>query len=182
MATIVNFIILGLIAYNQVLYYMDVIGDVLTNGDTGCDLRVGFYSWAGGLALMFLCALIFAPAVIIVLGILVVVQIVQIIMLFRSYGSNIKGALFCSFVYLLGSIGTVITVGTFVSVLIILLIILAMLWVCSKVFGWGSNSKRKTGRITYKDGTSEEAEQTGRGILGETYWRGKESGKEYTET
>jgi len=182
MATIVNFVLLGLIAYNQILYFMDVIGDVLANGE-GCDIRMGLYSWAGGLALMLLCAMIFAPAVIIVLGLLVAVQIAQIVMFFRSYGSNLKGAFFCSFVYLLGGIGTFITVGTFVSILILVLIAVAFLWVCSKVFGWGSKSKRKTGRVMDKSGhTIEEVEETGRGVLGETYWTGKDSGKEYTET
>jgi hypothetical protein len=48
----------------------------------------------------------------------------------------------------------------------------------------GGNRKFRT-TVYHGDGTSdsyeEEAEETGRGILGERFYRGKDSGKEYTE-
>jgi hypothetical protein len=65
--------------------------------------------------------------------------------------------------------------ATLVFVFIIVLVIGFMLYL---MYPPESNGKKT---IHYSDGTSEEAEKTGRGILGETYYKGKESGREFVE-
>ena len=46
---------------------------------------------------------------------------------------------------------------------------------------YGSNNKGKNGTIFHSDGTSEKGELTGKGILGERYYKGKDSGKEFVD-
>ncbi|MDR0756798.1 MAG: hypothetical protein LBF85_03020 [Tannerella sp.] len=178
---IINFVLLGGIVYNQALYFMDVMSDVFANGDTLCDYRLGIYSYLGGLALLMLFAAFFPAFAFIVIILLAIMQIVQLVMFFRSYGANVKGAFFCSFVYLLGSIGTLVVTMTFVSILIIIILALALLWLILKITGIGSNKPLGKAKIHYSDGTSEEADETGRGVLGERYYRGKDSGDEFVK-
>ncbi|MDR2041972.1 MAG: hypothetical protein LBP98_06590 [Tannerella sp.] len=177
--TIINFFLLGGIVYNQVFYFLDAMNDVLAGGNTSCDLRLGLYSYAGGLALLILCGFFFEAGIFWALGLLAVMQIIQLVMLFRSYGANLKGAFFGSFVYLLGSIATVVTVLTFVNMLIIVVLGLAVLWLVLKMTNFGSGPSGGKARIDYSDGRSEEAVETGRGIFGERYYRGKESGRTF---
>jgi|GEM_PF-6136450 len=178
--TIVNFFLLGGIVYNQILYFFDVLGDVLTKG-TGCDIRFGLYSWVGSIACALLCGFFFRAGIIWVLLLLCILQLVQSILIFRSFAPNLKGAFFAVFVYLLGTTGTILTALTFISILIIVVVALVFLWLVLKFIDFGSGSKRRKGTAYYSDGTSEEVEETGRGILGERYYKGKDSGNEFVE-
>ena len=179
--TVINFIIMGGVVFNQILYLFDVISDVFENGNAGCDLRWGLYSWVGGLVCLFICGFFFQEGLLFVLLIVGLIQIVQSIFIFRSYKENIKGAFLGISVYLLGTTATVLTLTTFLVMLIIVVIGGAILWLIMKLTGMSdsSSSSGKKGRFHYSDGTSEEA--TGeKGVLGETYWTGKDSGNQHT--
>ena len=178
--TVINFFLLGGIVYNQILYLFDVIDDVFSNGNAGCDLRLGLYGWGGGFVCALLCSFFYKeglPWIFLVVGIM---QIIQSVLIFRSYGKNIKGAFWGVFVYLLGTIGTVVIFMVFLGILIIIVIGFAVLWFALKLLG-GSDSKTGKVSVDWSDGRSEEAEETGRGILGERYYRGKETGREFQD-
>jgi hypothetical protein len=133
--TIINFVLLGFISYNQIFYLLDVLGDLLYNtfDMVTCDFRPGLYSWPIAVLLVVLCAIVYRPGINFVLIALAVVQLVQIVLIFRSYRGNVKGSMFCSLVYLIGSFGTVVTVATFASILIIVAAILTALWIVLKL-------------------------------------------------
>lgn len=178
--TIVNFILLGGIIYNQVLYLYDVINDVFTNGKVNCDINLGLLSYVGALICLILCGLFFKAGIPWVFGILGILQVIQLILIFRSYSRNVKGAFFAVFVYLLGTIGTAAISVIFIGILIFVAMAFAVLWLVLKLTG-SSNSSGEKVTAHYSDGSSEEVEQTGKGILGERYYRGKESGREFQD-
>jgi len=131
--TIINFFLFGGIVYNQILYLFDVMYDVLANGNAGCDLRLGYYSWIGGLVGVLLCGFLFKAGIPVVLIIIGILQIIQAVLIFKSYGKNIKGAFWGIFAYLLGSIGTLAIFVAFLSILILVVVGLAVLWLVLKL-------------------------------------------------
>ena len=142
--TVINFIIMGGVVVNQILYLFDVISDVFENGNAGCDLRWGLYSWVGGLVCLFICGFFFQEGLLFVLLIVGLIQIVQSIFIFRSYKENIKGAFLGISVYLLGTIGTVLTLTTFLVMLIIVVIGGAILWFIMKLMDSDSSSSNSS--------------------------------------
>lgn len=176
--TIVNFFLLGGIVYNQIMYLKDVIDDVFAKGNVVCDVTLGLFSWVVALVCLVLCGFFFKAGISWVIFILGIMQFIQSILIFRSYGKNIKGAFFAVFVYLLGTIGTVLTLMTFLGILILVIIGIAI--VCFFLAVLGNDSGGKKGRIYYNDGTSEEA-TVEKGLMGETYYKGKDSGNEYVK-
>lgn len=177
--TIINFFLLGGVVISQILYMFDVFIDVFTNGNAGCDLRLGYFSWIGGFICALLCSWFFEEGLTWVFVVVGIMQVIQSVLIFRSYGNNIKGAFWGVLVYLLGICGTVAVLYVFIVMLIIVLLGIAVLWLVMKLTGVGESSSGKSGRIHYSDGSSEEA--TGeKGALGETYWTGKKSGNTHT--
>jgi hypothetical protein len=64
------------------------------------------------------------------------------------------------------------------SLVLILALIVLVLWIVLLATGGGGGGRKKKAKIRYSDGREEDAEESGKGILGETYYKGKESGKE----
>ncbi|MDR2926906.1 MAG: hypothetical protein LBV41_01695 [Cytophagaceae bacterium] len=62
----------------------------------------------------------------------------------------------------------------------IALLMLLVLWIFYYFFLGGAERPVKT-HAHYSDGTKEEVEYTGKGITGEMYYKGKESGNEFVE-
>lgn len=125
--TVINFFLFGGIVYNQILYLFDVMGDVFANGKGGCDLKLGVYTWIGGFIVGLLCSFFFKAGLQVVLVVICILQLIQAVLIFKSYGKNIKGAFWGVFVYLLGSIGTVVTLLIFLGILILVAIVAAVL-------------------------------------------------------
>ena len=127
--TIINFLLFGAIIYNQILCLFDALDDIFANNNTGCDLRLGYYSWIVGAIGALICALFFEDKgiqwVFIILGIM---QIIQSILIFISFGKNVRGALLCVFVYLLGTIGIAAALKVFVVMFIIVAVVGAVLY------------------------------------------------------
>ena len=179
--TIVNFILMVGIVFNQLLYLKDVMEDVLDKQNLAFDmLWLGLLSYGGGIVCGFICAFFFQAGIPWVLGIVGILQLVQIILIFVGYKKNFKGGAFASFVYLLGTLGTVAALMSALVLLIIVLLAFAVLALVLKLAG-GSDSKSGKVSVDWSDGRSEEAEETGRGILGERYYRGKETGREFQD-
>ena len=177
--TIINFFLLGGVVVNQILYLFDVIGDVFANDNVSCSLKLGYYSWIGGFVCLLPCAFFFQDGVPYVFLLVGLMQIIQSVLIFRSYGKNIKGASWGVSVYLLGTIGTVLVFTTLLVMLIIVVLGALAIWLVLKLMGTDEAGSVKKGRIHYSDGSSEEA--TGeKGPLGETYWKGKDSGNTHT--
>ena len=116
--TIINFFIFGGIVYNQILYLFDVMGDVLANGNAECNLKMGINTWIVGFIVALLCSFFFKRGLPFVLAAVCILQLIQAALIFSSYGRNIKGAFWGAFVYLFGSIGTVVTLMAFLGILI----------------------------------------------------------------
>ena len=116
--TVINFFLFGGVIYNQILYLFDVMGDVLANGNAECSLKTGVNTWIGGFIAALLCSFFFRRGVPLVLAVVCILQLIQAALIFRSYGRNIKGAFWGVFVYLLGSIATVVTLMAFLGILI----------------------------------------------------------------
>lgn len=74
----------------------------------------------------------------------------------------------------------VLTFGAFylAMMLVVVALLLLFLYVVGKIFFGGGSKKSKKWKVTHADGTEEEAEETGKGICGETYIRTKD-GDEY---
>jgi hypothetical protein len=49
------------------------------------------------------------------------------------------------------------------------------------VYGYGNGRSGGKATMHYSDGSSEEAEMTGKGVLGETYYKGKDSGNTFID-
>ena len=180
--TVINFFLFAGIVINQVLYLFDILADVLANGNTRCDFRLGLYSWVGAFICGIFCRFFYQAGLPWVYTILCIMQLVQLVLIFKSYGKNIIGAFWCVFVYLFGTIGTAVTLLIFIGLLILVVVLIAVGWMILKLTGVAdSNSSRGKARVDWSDGKSEEAEETGRGILGERYYKGKDTGREFQD-
>lgn len=177
--TIINFLLFAGMIFNQIMYLFDVFEDVFANGNAGCNLKLGIYSWLGAFIGIIICSIFYERGIIWVFVALCVMQLIQSFLIFRSYGKNIKGAFWGVFVYLFCSIATIVTLMIFIFLLIVVVIGIAVIWLILKFSGFGSSSRGGNARISWSDGHSEEAEETGRGILGERYYRGKDTGRTF---
>jgi preprotein translocase subunit SecG len=130
--TIIDFILFGLICYNQFLYFIDVIDDVVNNNDICCDFRTGLYSWGIGIILIFLASVFYKEVLPYLYGALAIAQIIQVILIFRSYDGDIKNALICSLIYLIGSVGTACVLALYMTILAIVVIGFCILWIVLK--------------------------------------------------
>jgi peptidoglycan/LPS O-acetylase OafA/YrhL len=85
--------------------------------------------------------------------------------------------------YMLALFGIIFLVSFYLVmwVLIIALCLVAAYFILVYGVGNGPSKGKKKGRMYYRDGSSEEAEETGRGVLGETYYQGKDSGNTYVD-
>ncbi|MDR1340297.1 MAG: hypothetical protein LBK58_09635 [Prevotellaceae bacterium] len=182
--TVINFILLCGVVYNQVYCYISILEDIPARNNVECDYSLGWLSAVGGVILGFIFALFFKAGHLYLFAIVVLLQIVQIIMIFKCYGRDKrKGAWFCSFAYLLGTFGSILTASVLIALLIIIAVGIGILWICSKAFGWGDSGSGETPKVRgyYSDGTSEEMEYQGKGITGEKYYKGKDTGNTYVD-
>lgn len=67
------------------------------------------------------------------------------------------------------------------SLALMLVLGILVIWFVLKLVGDGSSKGKKKIRVHYNDGSSEEMEEDGRGILGERYFKNKESGNTYVD-
>ena len=90
-------------------------------------------------------------------------------------GAKIGYAVYILFLYS-------ITMAVFATLTVVLVFVVAgllALYILS-LFISDDGKGKKTATIRWSDGRTEEAEQTGRGITGERFYKGKDSGKEIT--
>jgi uncharacterized membrane protein YfcA len=105
---------------------------VVDNNDICCDFRTGLYSWGIGLILIFLASVFYKEALPYLYGALIIAQVIQVVLIFRSYNGDIKNALICSFIYLIGSVGTACVLGLYMTILAIVAIGFCILWIVLK--------------------------------------------------
>ncbi len=67
------------------------------------------------------------------------------------------------------------------TIAMMLVLIVLVLWIILMFIGGGSDDKKKKIKVHYNDGTSEEMEENGRGVCGETYYKNKDSGNTYKD-
>lgn len=122
--TIINFILFGVIVYNQIMCYFNTLIDVEYNSGGGFDKRWGVYSWIIGIISAIVSGIFFPVALPFILAAFVICQLVQIILIFKgtvAYG-GVGKAFLCLSVYLLGSLSTILILAHFIVLLIIVLI------------------------------------------------------------
>ncbi len=108
-------------------------------------------------------------------------KVYRVIKNFRTIGSKIG---FTAYILLLFGISTCIFV-TLASIALMIVLALLAIWLVFSLIGSDSSSggsgKKKKINVRYSDGTSEDMEEDGRGILGETYYKNKNSGNTYVD-
>ncbi len=140
--TIVNFILFGLVVYNQIMCFMDTMNDVQYNNDSYIDTRWGIYSWIGGLIAAVVCAIFFSEYLYIVGIVFLVLQLIQIFLIFKNRGDGgVLGAFLFLGVYLFGSIATMLILVHFLTLLIIVLIGLLVLTILAHSGSSSSNER-----------------------------------------
>lgn len=93
---------------------------------------------------------------------------------FVSVGTKIG---YAAYIFMLFTISSAIFI-TLAFVAIFLIMAALALWI-AWFFISGGSSKGKKVRINYSDGSSEDGDITGKGITGETFVKGRESGREF---
>lgn len=122
--TIVDFIIFGIIVYNQFMCFFDTLADVEYNSYGSFDKRWGIYSWTWGIVIGVISG-IFFPAALPFVGIaFAVCQLVQLVLIFKGVvpQGGWGHAFLCLAVYLLGSLSTVLILAHFVVLLLIVVV------------------------------------------------------------
>lgn len=122
--TIVDFVLFGIVVYNQILNFFYLLGDVQYNTGGYFDFRWGLYSWAGAVILGIALGIFFPVALPAVPIALLVCQVVQLVLIYRAVApsAGAGNALFAMGIYLLGSLATILILMHFVALLIIVLI------------------------------------------------------------
>ncbi len=156
--TIVNFILFGLVVYNQIMTFIETMGDVQYNNGSYIDTRWGIYSWIGGLIAAVICGIFFSKYMYIVGIAFLVLQLIQIFLIFKNRGDGgVLGAFLFLGVYLFGSIATMLILVHFLTLLIIVLIGLLVLTIFAHSGSSSSNNRCSNcshytfGRCTYRD-------------------------------
>lgn len=139
--TIIDFIIFGIIVYNQFMCFFNTLADVEYNSCGSFSKYWGIYSWIWGIIIGVISSF-FLPVILPFVGIaFAVCQLVQIVLIFRGVLS--KGgwghAFLCLVVYLLGSLSTVLILVHFV----VLLLIVVVGYFVLKVIGSASSLSSK---------------------------------------
>ena len=139
--TSINFVIFGLVVFNQLLSYMNILRDLQYNSYTEFNWNLGLYAWPAFLALAILSSIFFEPGIFIAIVLLALIQIIQIVVIFIKVipKGGVGHAILCSTVYLFGAVAATLVLIHFVILLIIVLFALVVAYFFLGALG-GSSS------------------------------------------
>ncbi|MDD2962256.1 MAG: SH3 domain-containing protein [Muribaculaceae bacterium] len=150
--TIINFFIFGYAVFNQIMCFFETLDEIAYNSYGSFDKTLGIFSWAGAAALGLLSTFLFPVALPFIGGAFVICQIIQIVLIFRGIvpdGGWLR-AILCVFVYIIGSISTVLILIHFIALLIVALIVFVVL----AIFSQSDTKTRKCRNCHYYRGNS----------------------------
>lgn len=130
--TIIDFFIFGFVACNQAEY----LSTILSNSE-GCgsiSIYWGIFSWIGFVIATIICALKSWDSYFqIAFAVFVICQLIQVFIIFKGVTARegIARSIWCSIIYLIGSLASVLTLVYFTSLFIIVIIALVALAIFS---------------------------------------------------
>lgn len=176
---IVNFFLFAGVIYNQILCFIGSLNAIQSKANVTCNFYWGIVLAGICLVLAFLVAVFGSEdSAWMMIVIMFLLQLVQVVYFFIRFDQNLSGALWMSVVYLVGLLGTMAALAIFMQLLVVALLGLIVIAIALKSTGLGFTGKTK-GVVHYADGSSENITESGRGITGETYYKGDDSGKEF---
>ncbi|PKM93221.1 MAG: hypothetical protein CVU84_16915 [Firmicutes bacterium HGW-Firmicutes-1] len=112
------------IVYNQLMTYIDNMGDLQYNAKTSVDFSLGFFSWPIAIVLTIIISFIDASIISFIWILFALVQMIQIIMILAKVipKGGILRALYMVFAYCVGAIGTV-----FIAYILLLVVLFIMI-------------------------------------------------------
>lgn len=153
--TIINFIIFGVVVYNQIMCLFLALESILWNGNSCLSWRWGYFYGIGicGIACI-ICGFFYHPAIPFALGAMAICQLVQLGIVVKEVGSEggFSSTILCILMYIIGTVATLIILVQFLALLIIVLIG----WLLLSAFANGSSTKSSNDglkRVTLSDGT-----------------------------
>lgn len=138
--TVIDFILFGILVYNQFMCFFGTLDDVQYNSNGYFDRRWGVYSWTWGIIAAIVSAIFFPVALPFIGVAFLMCQLVQVVLIFKGIvlGGGWGRAFLCLAIYLLGSVASILILAHFVVLLIIVLIGYFILY----LFGKASGSSR----------------------------------------
>lgn len=176
--TIVNFILYGFILAFQFTLFRTIFGELAQTSCYFMNPKPAKWIFVIMIVLCLLAAMGNYVYSILILGIY---QLIQMIYIFRlNDGSPVKLILLS----ILSSLIGIISVIGFLAALfyyIQILIVVVMGIVILKIIDMINNGNSVKSKVEYSDGTSEDLIETGKGITGERYYKGKDSGRTFVD-
>ncbi|RGN31947.1 SH3 domain-containing protein [Bacteroides oleiciplenus] len=136
---IINFIIFGIVVYNQIMCLFLVLDSILWNAYSSLSFRWGYFYGIGicGIACI-VCGFFFQSGIPFALGAMGICQLIQLGIIIKEVGSSggFSSTILCILMYIIGTAATLIILVQFVFLLIIVLIG----WLLLSAFANGSSS------------------------------------------
>lgn len=154
--TVINFILFGIVLYNQIMCLMYAMGSILMNGESDVSFRWGYVFGIAGCGIVsILFGFFYHAGIPYALGAMGVCQLVQLGIIVKEVGSEggFMSTVACLLMYILGTAATLILLVQFFFLLIIVLIG----WLLLSALGDDSKSRRRDNEgvktFTLSDGT-----------------------------